>query len=174
MMVDGEAHRKADSSGQGLWDKGDSYDLSITLVDTRTGSTIAVLFHVCRHNGKLKPEDYAEAITAIRSRPDVICCAWGRGPEWKDAIKPAGREKLDGSDGIDLKEAVVQVMPSTRRAVSEQGDKRWSNSQNLWVPVMGLRRTAYHQALPDCVTEGIVASALGRALARPVASGGSL
>ena len=66
-------------------------------------------------------------------------------------------------------------MPSCiRRAASSTGDRRWSMSQNLWVPVMGLCRMAYHQALPDCVTEGIVASALGRALARPVAEGGCM
>eukprot|EP00966_Prymnesium_polylepis_P187081 4336834-Prymnesium_polylepis.1 len=82
-------------------------------------------------------------------------------------MEPAGRRKPDGSDGIDIKEAVLQVMPkAVRRAVSAAGDMRWSMSQNLWVPVMGLRRTAYHQALPDCITEGIVSSALGRALVR--------
>ena len=47
-------------------------------------------------------------------------------------------------------------------------------SQNLWVPVMGLRRTAYHQALPDCILEGIISATLDRALARPVALGGCL
>jgi len=40
-------------------------------------------------------------------------------------------------------------------------------SQNLVVPEMGLRRTAYHQALPDVLTEGIGASAFGRVLQRP-------
>jgi hypothetical protein len=173
MKVDGEAHREDDPNGH--YKKGDVYDLCVTLCDPRTGSTVEVLFHECERYGKLDETRKAAAIAAIQSRPDALCCAWGHGPEWKWAIEPAGRRKVDGSDGIDLKEAVLQVMPSCiRRAASAVDECRWSMSQNLWVPVMGLRRMAYHQALPDCVTEGIVASALGRALARPVAEGGCM
>ena len=173
MFVDAEGHREADPHGR--YQKGDVYDFAVTLVDPQTGSTIAVLFHECERYGKLNATQKAAGIAATRSRPDALCCAWGYGPEWEFAIEPAGRRKVDGSDGIDLKEATLQVMPScVRHAASSTGDRRWSMSQNLWVPVMGLRRTAYHEALPDCVTEGIGASALGRALARPVAEGGCM
>ena len=163
MIVDAENHQKDDQSGR--WNAGDVYDLAVTLVDSKSGSTVAVLFHECNRFGKLDAQQQARAIAAINSHPDVLCCAWGHGPEWKWAIEPAGRHKRDGSDGIDIKEVVLQVMPrAVRRAASAVGNMRWSMSQNLWVPVMGLRRTAYHQALPDCITEGIVSSALGRAL----------
>ena len=163
MKVDAENHRKDDPSGH--WNAGDVYDLAVTLVDSKSGSTVAVLFHECSRFGKLDAQQQARAIAAINSHPDTLCCAWGHGPEWKWAIEPAGRCKRDGSDGIDIKEAVLQVMPrAVRQAASAVGNMQWSMSQNLWVPVMGLRRTAYHQALSDCITEGIISSALGRAL----------
>jgi len=73
----------------------------------------------------------------------------------------------DGADGVNLKEAMIQVAPRLRWAVSAEGEARGSMSQNLVVPEMGLRRTAYHQALPDVLTEGIGASAFGRVLQRP-------
>ena len=165
MLVDAESHRLDDSSSH--WKAGDVYDLAVTLVDSKSGSTVAVLFQECNRFGKLDAQSQARAIAAIRSRPDTLCCAWGHGPEWKWAIEPAGRRKPCGSDGIDIKEAILRVMPAAvRRAASAVGNKRWSMSQNLWVPVMGLRHTAYHKALPDCITEGIVSSALGRALMR--------
>ena len=174
MIVDAEGHRRDDPIGH-RYRKGDVYDLAVTLVDPRTGSTVAVLFHECDRHGKLNPTQKRRASAAIGSRPDALCCSWGFGPEYEFAIKPSGRRKAEGSDGIDLKEVVLQVMPTcVRNAASATGPKRWSMSMDLWVPVMGVRRNAYHQALPDCVAECIVALALGRALARPVAEGGCM
>ena len=170
--VDAESHREDDPNGR--WKAGDVYDFAVTLEDPRSGSTVAVLFHKRRRYSKLDGVDKAGAVAALRSFPDALTTAYGHGPEWKWAIEPAGLRKADGSDGIDVKEVVLQVMPRSRRGPSQQGEQRWSMSQNLWVPVMGLRRTAYHMALPDCITEAIVCSALGRALARPAAMGGCM
>ena len=61
-----------------------------------------------------------------------------------------------------------------RTAASAVGEARGSMSQNLIVPEMGLRRTAYHEALPDVLTEGIGASAFGRVLECPHAQGGCM
>eukprot|EP00966_Prymnesium_polylepis_P262452 6062412-Prymnesium_polylepis.1 len=80
MLVDAESHRKADPSG--LWNKGDVYDLAVTLVDSKSGSTMMVLFHECNRRGRLDVRQQVRAIAAIRFRPDVLCCAWGHGPEW--------------------------------------------------------------------------------------------
>ena len=80
----------------------------------------------------------------------------------------------DGADGINLKEVIIQVAPKLRWAASAEGGARGSMSQNLIVPVMGLRRTAYHEALPDVLTEGIGASAFGRVLQRPYERGGCM
>eukprot|EP00966_Prymnesium_polylepis_P242818 5615423-Prymnesium_polylepis.1 len=43
MLVDAESHRKDDSSGR--WKAWDVYDMAVTLIDSKSGSTIAVLFH---------------------------------------------------------------------------------------------------------------------------------
>ena len=200
MIVDAEAHRGDGKTGQ--WKAGDMYDIAVTLMDPATGSTVAVLYSKRIWKGKLDRKHKDAAVAAMQSRPDALLCAYGRGPEWQ-LIKEAGRELIGGSDGVNLCEAFLQVMPDLRRAASAEGDQRWSMSQNLWVPEvsrgcepthrcmlprdhtkagltlwlsripqMGLRRTAYHEALPDCITEGVVVAAIGRALSRPHSDGG--
>ena len=68
MMVDAESHRKDDPSGR--WKAGNVYDLAVTLIDSKSGSTIAVLFKQCNRYGKLDGRQQARASAAIRPRPD--------------------------------------------------------------------------------------------------------
>jgi hypothetical protein len=181
LLIDGESHREDDSSDAQRWLKGDEYDIAVGRIRRSTGSLLEVLVHCRKPTGVLDDDDDAEILTAINSRPDLPLCAWGYGPEWW-WVDQAGRRKKnaegkrvdDGSDGIDLKTAIVTVAPKMRKAASAVGKARGSMSQNLVVPVMGLRRTAYHEALPDVLTEGIGASAFSRVLERPHAQGGCM
>ena len=72
-------------------------------------------------------------------------------------------------------EVIREVVPHMRHARSDPDPQRqWVLGQGLWVPVFGKHWKAFHRALADCVTEGCVISALGRALARPWSEGGCM
>ena len=180
LLIDGECHREDDNSGD-RWLKGDEYDIAVGRVQRSTGNLLEVLCHRYKPNGVLDDDDDDKILAALASRSDLPLCAWGHGPEWW-WIDEAGRRKKDsdgkrvddGSDGINLKECIVQVAPKMRFAASAVGEARGSMSQNLIVPEMGLRRVPYHEALPDVLTEGIGASAFGRVLERPHGQGGCM
>jgi hypothetical protein len=177
LLIDGESHRADGKSGH----KGEVYDIAVGRIQRSTGSLLEVLIHRRKPTGVLDTNDDDAILAAINLHPNLPLCAWGHGPEWRWIDKAGRRVKNaegtrvdDGSDGIDLKEAIVQVVPKMRRAASAEGVARGSMSQDLIVPVMALRRTAYHEALPDVLTEGIGASAFSRVLERPHAQGGCM
>ena len=49
--------------------------MAVTLIDSKSGSTIAVLFHECNRFGKLDAQLQARAIAAIRCGPHVAANA---------------------------------------------------------------------------------------------------
>ena len=106
-------------------------------------------------------------MAAIQSRPDALCVAYGPGPEWSWVINDSGMEC------INAWQVFKDLVPHMQHAKSDQNQERqWTLAQGLWVPVFGLHWKAFHRALADCVTEGVVISAVGRALARPWSEGG--
>ena len=155
---------------------GTVWELAITICDPQTGSTEEVLFDETAYgvaNGygptSLSGAAKTRALAAIQSRPNALCIAYGAGPEWSWVINDSGVEC------IDALEVIRDVMPLMRQAKSDPDPERqWTLGQGLWVPVFGLHWKVFHRGLADCVTEGIVLSALGRALARPWSEGGCM
>ena len=99
----------------------------------------------------------------LGSRPGLLCC-WGSA-EFK-LFSQAGRKPSDGSDGIDVREAVLQVLPGMRQLTSADKSIRFSLSMDLLVPILAFETSlCYHTALKDCEAEAVVMSAFIRYIA---------
>ena len=67
---------------------------------------------------------------------------------------------------MDVREAVLQVLPGMRKLANAVNSIRFSLSMNLLTPVFGMRGKAYHTALRDCEAEAVVVTAFIRYIAR--------
>ncbi|KOO31982.1 hypothetical protein Ctob_009212 [Chrysochromulina tobinii] len=94
----------------------------------------------------------------------VVC--WGY-PEL-ELFARAGRRIADGSDGFDVREAILQVFPGMRNLAHAENAKRFSLSMNFLTPVFGMRAKAHHTALRDCEAEAVVMTAFVRYIGRYV------
>eukprot|EP00966_Prymnesium_polylepis_P113673 2628089-Prymnesium_polylepis.1 len=114
MVVDTETHRKDDSSARGRWKAGQLYDLAITV--TGWNGTVRWKKRWLNRWGKLTALQVNEAVAIMKSRKDTLLCSWGS-PEQK-YFKQAGRLPDDHSDGMDMKEVVLQFLPGMRNIVN--------------------------------------------------------
>jgi len=161
LICDTETHRDDDSRGN-RWKAGDVYDIAVTCVDWN-GQVLHSKRWLDRW-GKLSKDQIQEVVDLMKSRPDMLLCCWGNA-EFK-LFKKAGRKPSDGSDGIDVREAVLQVLPGMRNLANAVNSIRFSLSMNLMTPVFGMRGKAYHTALKDCEAEAVVITAFIRYIAR--------
>jgi hypothetical protein len=60
------------------------------------------------------------------------------------------RKAADGSDGFDVRECILQVLPRMRNLTHADDTCRFSLSMNLLTPLFGLRAAPFHTALRDC------------------------
>ena len=102
-----------------------------------------------------------EAIERLRSyRPEALRICWGN-PELV-LFTMAGVRPPDRSNGIDVRQALLAVMPWCKPS----GRVPFSMSQNLIVPFLGLRLGPLHWAEPDTFDEAVTITALLDGLAR--------
>ena len=74
----------------------------------------------------------------------------------------AGRRASDHSDGLDVRQEIVRVIPNCRPT----GSPPFSLSQNVLVPFLGIRQAPYHQALQDTFDEAITITTILRGLVK--------
>ena len=92
----------------------------------------------------------------------VVC--WGN-PEL-ELFARAGRRIADGSDGFDVREAILHVFPGMRNLAHAENAMRFSLSMDFLTPVFGMRAKAHHTALRDCEAEAVVMTAFVRYIGR--------
>ena len=157
MIVDTEFHRHDDTAPDPRWKAREVYDLAIACTDW-DGKVVQSQRWLERH-GRLSDADLEEARDYLAARPSLLVCCWGS-PEF-DFFRAA-----DGSDGFDVREAILQVLPGMRYLASADVTRRFSLSMNLLTPLFGLRHAPYHTALADCEGEAVVITAFIRYISR--------
>jgi hypothetical protein len=168
MVVDTEFHVYDDTQNPPRYERRDTYDLAATIVDWNGEVQSTRRWH--RPGGKLSEEDLRNVTAHLAHTPCLIVC-WGT-PEFK-FFKDAGRKHADGSDGINVYEAVLQAFPKLRYSLGHaESSRRFSLSMDLLTPLFGIGKKAFHSAPEDCEAEGVVIAAFIRRIARPSSSGG--
>ena len=162
MIVDTECHRHDDTAPDPRWKAREVYDLAIACTDW-DGKVVQSQRWLERH-GRLSDADLEEARDYLAARPSLLVCCWGS-PEF-DFFRAARRKAADGSDGFDVREAILQVLPGMRHLASADVTRRFSLSMNLLTPLFGLRHAPYHTALADCEGEAVVITAFIRYISR--------
>ena len=162
MIVDTEFHRHDDTAPDPRWKAREVYDLAIACTDW-DGKVVQSQRWLERH-GRLSDADLEEARDYLAARPSLLVCCWGS-PEF-NFFRAAGRKAADGSDGFDVREAILQVLPGMRHLASADVTRRFSLSMNLLTPLFGLRHAPYHTALADCEGEAVVITAFIRYISR--------
>jgi hypothetical protein len=138
------------------------YDISLPIVDCRGN----VLERWNRRSPDHTPfaataAVLTEAIERLRSyRLEALRICWGN-PELV-LFTMAGVRPPDRSNGIDVRQALLAVMPWCKPS----GRVPFSMSQNLIVPFLGLRLGPLHWAEPDTFDEAVTITALLDGLAR--------
>ena len=141
------------------------YDISLPIVDCRGN----VLERWNRRSPDRTPfaataagqQILTDAIERLRSyRPEALRICWGN-PELA-LFTMAGVRPPDRSNGIDVRQALLAVMPWCKPS----GRVPFSTSQNLIVPFLGLRLGPLHWAEPDTFDEAVTITALLDGLAR--------
>ena len=154
-----------------------TYDLSIILVDCH-GNVKHVLFHE-RNNDRspLSEATKQRAISILRGdvsalrgfalpllpsllkaiRAAFLIC-WGN-PELP-LFHMADRRPADGSDGVDVRTALIRVIPTCR----PNSAYPFSLSQNMIVPFLGIRAGPHHKARQDTFDEAITITTILRGL----------
>ena len=156
-----------------------TYDLSLILVDCR-GNVKYTLFHERNDDMKtpldaatkqravdvlkgrstdaLPTELRAEAATILPMIRAAMFIFWGC-PEIGLA-ELAGRRLADRSDGLDVRQELLRVIPGCRPS----GSPAFSLSQNLLVPFLGIRLGPFHKALQDTKDEAVTITTILRGL----------
>ena len=162
MIVDTEFHQHDDTAPDPRWKAREVYDLAIACTDW-DGKVVESQRWLERH-GRLSDADLEEARDYLAARPSLLVCCWGS-PEF-NFFRAAGRKAADGSDGFDVREAILQVLPGMRHLASADVTRQFSLSMNVLTPLFGLRHAPYHTALADCEGEAVVITAFIRYISR--------
>ena len=160
MIVDTEFHRYDDTAPVPRWEAGAVYDLAIALVQW-DGQVVESRRWLERH-GALSEAQLAEARGFLAARPRQLVCCWGSAEF--EFFRSAGRKPANGSDGFDVRECILQVLPRMRNLASADDTRRFSLSMNLLTPLFGLRAAPFHTALCDCEGEAVIITAFIRHL----------
>jgi len=76
------------------------------------------------------------------ARPNQLVCCWGSAEF--EFLRAAGRKAADGSDGFDVRECILQVLPRMRNLTHTDDTCRFSLSMNL----LRLYNELYHEHHP--------------------------
>jgi hypothetical protein len=160
MIVDTEFHRNEDTTLVPRWEGRAVYDLAIAVVQW-DGTVVESQRWLERH-GALSEAQLAEARGFLAARPRQLVCCWGHAEF--EFFRSAGRKPADGTDGFDVRECILQVLPGMRNLASADVTRRFSLSMNLLTPLFGLRAAPFHTALCDCEGEAVIITAFIRHL----------
>jgi hypothetical protein len=160
MIVDTEFHIRDDTAPVPRWEAGAVYDLAICVIQW-DGTVVESRRWLERH-GALSEAQLAEARGFLAARPRQLVCCWGSAEF--EFFRAAGRKPADGSDGFDVRECILQVLPGMRNLASADDTRRFSLSMDLLTPLFGLRAAPFHTALCDCEGEAVIITAFIRHL----------
>jgi hypothetical protein len=160
MIVDTEFHTNEDTALVPRWEGRAVYDLAIAVIQW-DGTVIESRRWLDRH-GAVSEAQFAEARGFLAARPKQLVCCWGSAEF--DFFRSAGRKPADGTDGFDVRECILQVLPGMRNLTSADDTRRFSLSMNLLTPLFGLRAAPFHTALCDCEGEAVIITAFIRHL----------
>jgi hypothetical protein len=160
MIVDTEWHRYDDTAPVPRWKAGAVYDLAIALVQW-DGQVVESRRWLDRH-GAVSEAQFAEARGFLAARPKQLVCCWGSAEF--EFFRSAGRKPADGTDGFDVRECILQVLPGMRNLATADDTRRFSLSMDLLTPLFGLRAAPFHTALCDCEGEAVIITAFIRHL----------
>ena len=157
---DAEHHRSTTSAYARI------YDISLPIADcrgnilerwVRTSPNHGVAFSTTEGGRSI----LSEAIERLRAyQPEALRISWGH-PELA-LFEMAGVCPMDRSNGIDVRQALLSVMPWCKPS----GIIPFSTSQNLLVPFLGLRAGPLHNAEQDTFDEAVTITALLDGLTR--------
>ena len=162
LIVDTEFHRHDDTAPEQRWKARATYDLAIVTVEW--DGTVVESQRWIERLGALSGAQLAEARGYLAARPSQLVCCWGSAEF--DFFRSAGRKAADGTDGFDMRECILQVLPCMRNLTSADDTRRFSLSMNLLTPLFGLRAAPFHTALCDCEGEAVIITAFIRHLCR--------
>ena len=162
LIVDTEFHRHDDTAPEQRWKARATYDLAIVTVEW--DGTVVESRRWIERLGALSGAQLAEARGYLAARPSQLVCCWGSAEF--DFFRSAGRKAADGTDGFDVRECILQVLPRMRNLTSADDTRRFSLSMNLLTPLFGLRAAPFHTALCDCEGEVVIITAFIRHLCR--------
>ena len=162
LIVDTEFHRHDDTAPEQRWKARATYDLAIVTVEW--DGTVVESRRWIERLGALSGAQLAEARGYLAARPSQLVCCWGSAEF--DLFRSAGRKAADGTDGFDVRECILQVLPRMRNLTSADDTRRFSLSMNLLTPLFGLRAAPFHTALCDCEGEAVIITAFIRHLCR--------
>jgi hypothetical protein len=160
MIVDTEFHTNEDTALVPRWEGRAVYDLAIAVIQW-DGTVIESRRWLDRH-GAVSEAQFAEARGFLAARPKQLVCCWGSAEF--EFFRSAGRKPADGTDGFDVRECILQVLPGMRNLTSADDTRRFSLSMNLLTPLFGLRAAPFHTALCDCEGEAVIITAFIRHL----------
>jgi hypothetical protein len=158
MIVDTEFHTREDTALVPRWEGRAVYDLAIAVIQW-DGTVVESRRWLERH-GALSEAQFAEARGFLAARPKKLVCCWGSAEF--EFFRSAGRKPADGTDGFDVRECILQVLPGMRNLASADDTRRFSLSMNLLTPLFGLRAAPFHTALCDCEGEAVIITAFIR------------
>ena len=160
LIVDTEFHRYDDTAPVRRWEARDVYDLAIAVV--QWDGTVVESRRWLERRGALSEAQLAEARGFLAARPRQLVCCWGSAEF--EFFRAAGRKAANGSDGFDVRECILQVLPGLRNLTSADDTRRFSLSMDLLTPLFGLRAAPFHTALCDCEGEAVIITAFIRHL----------
>ena len=158
LIVDTEFHTYDDTAPVRRWEARDVYDLAIAVV--QWDGTVVESRRWLEHHGALSEAQLAEARGFLAARPRQPVCCWGSAEF--EFFRAAGRKAANGSDGFDVRECILQVLPGLRNLTSADDTRRFSLSMDLLTPLFGLRAAPFHTALCDCEGEAVIITAFIR------------
>ena len=158
LIVDTEFHTYDDPAPVRRWEVRDVYDLAIAVV--QWDGTVVESRRWLEHHGALSEAQLAEARGFLAARPRQPVCCWGSAEF--EFFRAAGRKAANGSDGFDVRECILQVLPGLRNLTSADDTRRFSLSMDVLTPLFGLRAAPFHTALCDCEGEAVIITAFIR------------
>ena len=145
MIVDTEFHTRDDTAPVPRWEAGAVYDLAIAVV--QWDGTVVESQRWLEMHGTLSEAQLAEGRGYLAARPSQLVCCWGS-TEF-EFFRAAGRKAADGSDGFDVRECILQVLPRMRNLTHADDTCRFSLSINMLTPLFGLRAAPFLTALSE-------------------------
>jgi hypothetical protein len=142
---------------------GDAKDLAVVVSDW---NGVVIDSKQWQQQPKLHTTQVDEWQEYVNEHKQNLVVSWGN-PEL-ELFARAGRRIADGSDGFDVREAILQVFPGMRNLAHAENAMRFSLSMDFLTPVFGMRAKAHHTALRDCEAEAVVMTAFVRYIGRYV------